>query len=64
MTQEPLNIEALRARLHRVEAELAETLRRMPAHSVKPALMAVLLDLEDERDRLLDRIGKHAENLP
>lgn len=56
MNTEPTNMEALRTRLARVEAQLAETLQRMPAHSVKPVFMAALLDLEDERDRLLDRI--------
>lgn len=49
-------LEMLRNRLARVEAELSEARLRMPAHSVKPVFMAALLDLEDERDRLLDRI--------
>jgi hypothetical protein len=56
MDTEPLTTEALRNRLVQVEAELAEVQRRMPAHSVKPVFMAALLDLEDERDRLLARI--------
>lgn len=49
-------IETLRNRLARVEAELAEAQRRMPAHSVKPPQMAALLALEDEREELLEQI--------
>ncbi|BBO73089.1 hypothetical protein DSCW_05060 [Desulfosarcina widdelii] len=51
-----LTIEVLRKRLDRVEAELADTLQRMPAHGIKPGFMDGLLDQEDERDRLLGEI--------
>lgn len=43
-------------RLKELEAEIAETKKRLPAHSVKPAVMMDLLDLEDERDRLLSQL--------
>ena len=56
MNTETMTMKALQARLAQVEAELAEIQQRMPAHSVKPVFVAALLDLEDERDRLLDRI--------
>jgi len=56
MKDKPLTIEALRKRLDQVETELADTLQRMPAHGIKPGFMAGLLDLEDERDRLLGEI--------
>jgi hypothetical protein len=56
MKDKPLLIEALRNRLDQVEAELADTMQRMPAHGIKPGFMAGLLDLEDERDRLLCEI--------
>ena len=56
MKDETLTIEALRKRLDQVEIELADTLQRMPAHGIKLGLMAALLDLEDERDRLRNEI--------
>jgi hypothetical protein len=64
MNTELSTIEALRTRLIQVETELAETMRRIPAHSVKPVFMAALLELEDERDRLLDRIKALASGSP
>jgi flagellar hook-associated protein FlgK len=30
----------------------------MPAHSVKPAIMAELIDLEDERDNLVRQLNQ------
>lgn len=47
----------LRKRLEELEEEIAETLKRLPAHSVKPPVMMDLLELEDERDMLLSRLG-------
>lgn len=45
--------EQLQSRLRELEEEIAETIRRLPAHSVKPPVMIDLLALEDERDILL-----------
>ncbi len=45
--------ERLQSRLHELEEEIAETIRRLPAHSVKPPVMIDLLGLEDERDMLI-----------
>jgi hypothetical protein len=56
MKDNPLTIQDLHKRLDQVEAELADTLQRIPAHGIKPGFMAGLLDLEDERDRLLCEI--------
>ncbi len=53
MTEE---IDQIRNRLKQLEEEIAETLRRLPAHSVKPPVMIDLLELEDERDLLLKRL--------
>lgn len=50
-------IDRLKERLHQLEEEIAETMRRLPAHSVKPPVMMDLLELEDERDQLLKKIG-------
>lgn len=48
----------LRERLRQLEDEIAETKRRLPAHSVKPPVMMELLALEDERDLVLERIER------
>ena len=48
-------LENLDARLSELENAIAETRKRLPAHSVKPPVMMELLQLEDERDELLRR---------
>lgn len=48
--------ERLQSRLRELEEEIAETIRRLPAHSVKPPVMIDLLALEDERDMLLKKL--------
>ena len=50
------SLETLKKRLAAVEAEIAETEARLPAHSVKPPIMQALLSLEDERDALIKQI--------
>lgn len=52
-------IDRIKERLNTLEEEIAETKRRLPAHSVKPPVMMDLLRLEDERDQLLHKLGKH-----
>jgi hypothetical protein len=47
----------LEKRLLEVEAEIQEARRRLPAHSVKPLLMAALFALEDERDDILYQLS-------
>ena len=51
-------IDQVKERLHELEKEIAETMRRLPAHSVKPPVMMDLLELEDERDLLLRKLGE------
>ena len=51
-------IDLVKERLHKLEEEIAETMRRLPAHSVKPPVMMDLLELEDERDLLLKKLGE------
>lgn len=53
-------LDELKERLRAVEAEIAETEARLPAHSIKPPIMHMLLALEDERDDL----KKQIENYP
>lgn len=45
-------------RLQRLEADIEETIRRLPAHSVKPPVMMDLLALEDEREMLEKRLAE------
>jgi hypothetical protein len=49
-------IDWLHAELKRLDEEIEETKRRLPAHSVKPPVMMDLLSLEDERDILLKKL--------
>lgn len=46
-------IQTMDSRLNELEKEIAETRKRLPAHSIKPPVMMDLLELEDERDELL-----------
>lgn len=47
----------IRERLAELEVLIAETERRLPAHSTKPPVMLDLLALEDERDLLLRQLA-------
>mgnify|MGYP000211081132 CR=1 FL=1 len=47
----------LQRRLKELEAEIAEAQQRLPAHSVKPPVMHMLLDLEDEYDSVMQQIA-------
>jgi hypothetical protein len=49
-------LDELKLELKEVENQIKEAEQRLPAHSTKPATMMMLLDLEDERDRLSDLI--------
>jgi len=46
----------LEQRRRELEAQLAETKKRLPAHSVKPPVMMDLLALEDEYHETLKQI--------
>ena len=48
----------LEKRLKELEVEIAEAQRRLPAHSVKPPVMHMLLDLEDEYDTIMQQIAQ------
>ena len=49
-------VEDLKQRLGELEKEIAETRKRLPAHSVKPPVMMDLLRLEDEYDAVLNEM--------
>ena len=50
------SLEILEGRLKELEEKIKEAKLHLPAHSTKPPVMITLLDLEDERDAILERI--------
>jgi hypothetical protein len=50
-----------RERIAELETSLAELHARLPKHSVPPAMIIELEDLEDELERLKARIGLDAD---
>ena len=51
-------LQDLEKRLVELDQEIKETVKRLPAHSVKPPVMMDLLELEDEYDLILKQIDK------
>ena len=49
-------LKELEQRLKTLDFEIKETKNRLPAHSVKPAVMMDLLALEDEYDDVMKQI--------
>lgn len=49
-------IHELEKELRQVEDAISEAKARMPAHSAKPDMMNELIELEDQRERLLEQI--------
>ena len=49
-------IDELQCRLKQIRIEIEEARCRLPAHSVKPAQMMALFDLEDERETIVNRL--------
>jgi predicted metal-dependent phosphoesterase TrpH len=50
------DIKLLENQLHLLEERIKEVEKRLPAHSVKPPIMVELLELEDERDKILSKL--------
>ena len=50
------SLEILEGRLKELEEKIKEAKLHLPAHSTKPTVMITLLDLEDERDAILEQI--------
>ncbi|MFZ0131857.1 MAG: hypothetical protein WAK95_04895 [Desulfobacterales bacterium] len=59
-----MTLAALRQRFAELEREIAETKKRLPAHSVKPPVMMDLLALEDEYDAVLKQIDRLKKETP
>lgn len=49
--------EKIKKRMAELEVLIADTRKRLPAHSVKPPVMVDLLAYEDEYDLLLERLN-------
>ena len=56
------DLKELAAKLKKLDEEIAEVKKRMPAHSIKPAIMMELFALEDERDVLEKQIQQIKKN--
>ncbi|MDZ7832617.1 MAG: hypothetical protein U5L07_12760 [Desulfobacterales bacterium] len=50
-------LDELNRQLKSIEVKIAEARARMPAHSAKPGMMTELIDLEDQRDKILEKIA-------
>jgi len=57
-------LDDLKAELARIDAELADTEARMPAHSVKPPIMLALFALEESREAVVKKIKALEEGQP
>ncbi len=51
-----MHLHELEQKLRELDAAIAETRKRLPAHSVKPPVMMDLLELEDQFDAVLEQI--------
>jgi hypothetical protein len=51
------SLEILEDRLKKLEKKIKEAKLHLPAHSIKPSMMMPLLDLEDERDTIMEQIN-------
>ena len=50
--------ERIKQQLNEISRVIAETKKRLPAHSTKPPIMMELLDLEDQYDQLMEKLNK------
>ena len=51
------SLEILEDRFKKLEKKIEEAKQHLPAHSIKPPVMMMLLDLEDERDAIMEQIN-------
>ena len=56
------DLKGLQAKLNKLDEEIAEVKKRMPAHSIKPPIMMELFALEDERDVIEKQIQQLKKN--
>jgi len=51
------SLEILEDRFKKLEKKIEEAKQHLPAHSIKPPVMMTLLDLENERDAIMEQIN-------
>jgi len=51
------SLKILENRLKKIEKKIEEAKLHLPAHSTKPPVMMMLLELEDERDAIMAQIN-------
>ena len=52
------DIESLKLRLKELDDKIKAVEKQLPAHSVKPPIMAQLFELEDERDAVFKTLER------
>ena len=58
------DIESLRLRLKELDEKIKAVEKQLPAHSVKPPIMAQLFELEDERDAVVKTLEGLEQECP
>ena len=58
------DIDSLKIRLKELNEKIKNVEKQLPAHSVKPPIMAQLLELEDERDAVFIAIERLKQEGP
>jgi len=52
------DVKSLRIRLKELDEKIKAIEKQLPAHSVKPAIMTQLFELEDERDAVFNELER------
>jgi hypothetical protein len=58
------DIDSLKLRLRELGEKIKAVEKQLPAHSVKPAIMAKLFELEDERDAIFKALERLKQATP
>jgi hypothetical protein len=58
------DIDSLKLRLKELDEKIKAVEKQLPAHSVKPPIMAQLLELEDERDAIFKGLERLKQGIP
>jgi hypothetical protein len=58
------DIDSLRIRLKELDEKIKAVEKQLPAHSVKPPMMAQLFELEDERDAIFKALEHFKQGNP
>ena len=58
------DIDSLKLRLKELDEKIKAVEKQLPAHSVKPPIMAQLIELEDERDTVFKTLERLEQGYP